>query len=423
MSAGFKRSLSLGFPSLLSPISDDSPIDDSEVDDAYLAEAVRRGADEIDLAKLQWKLQAKRRQRQSWRPATGAALLDTTEMWSVDPDLVRDANKYARERHLREHRALMEAEVDELGSFQIDFSKDFDEAVDLYSRIRAAMYCDGYNDPLNDVFKKLSKNETMLGMPVGGGLHEKFVERLSHLPEKLPPDLAAKVLSQIKKVYGFKPRNIAGSDSLSNHAYGLAIDIDEQLNPMFKNVAVIGALKKITLYDFGQPFFALCGLPKQRIQEIYKAQKDASDRLQKWLHRNLPAYEAQAKKKPSKSAEPLEPDLDLDSCEEIGENDRNLLDTLVGAYGPDEVRAWANHGIQSIPIELTLALVELGFGWGSEYQHSKDLMHFELEARKTIQPNVAKRRRLKDLFSSLEDPPVEEVRVKKKPAARKSHQG
>jgi hypothetical protein len=435
MSAGFRSQLSLGFQSQLSMLSGDNPLDDTPLEDAYLKEALRRGGNEVDLMQLQWKLQVRKDSRELWRPATGARLLDTADILSVDPDLVRDANKFSRDRCIREHRAAMEAEFSDLGELQKDFDfKNADKTpgdpVWLYSTIRAAMYRAGYDNPLESIFKKIKKNIPMLNKTVGGGLHEKFIEPLSHLESKLnsyAPGLSDKTAKQFKSVYGFVPRNIAQSTSLSNHAFGLAIDIDATWNPMIKDRAVIDALRQITDYDFGAPFFPqdVCSLPKDRIQQIHKQQQDASDRLRTWLQRFLPAYEARSKKKPSKNAEPLEVDWNLNASEDVGENQKKLLDALVGAHGADQVRAWANHGIQNIPLELAVALVDLGFGWGSEYKHKKDVMHFELEYRKTIELDVRTPRTLEALLSKLNSLPgsaASNAATHKRAPGRKAHQ-
>jgi hypothetical protein len=43
-----------------------------------------------------------------------------------------------------------------------------------------------------------------------------------------------------------------------------------------------------------------------------------------------------------------------------------------------ELEAWAREGILTVPLVLVLAMKDLMFGWGGEYEGSKDMMHFEL---------------------------------------------
>ena len=65
-----------------------------------------------------------------------------------------------------------------------------------------------------------------------------------------------------------------------------------------------------------------------------------------------------------------------------------------------ELEAWADRGIQTIPIELAAAMAQLGFRWGAMYEHTKDVMHFELLATDVVKPDSA-RRPLEEL---LDDP-------------------
>src|SRR5262249_31787325 len=89
-----------------------------------------------------------------------------------------------------------------------------------------------------------------------------------------------------------------------------------------------------------------------------------------------------------------------------------------------EVRQWARHGIQTVPLYLAAALVKLGYRWGQTYEGSKDAMHFELLARDEYRKGVlvgkgvlkpdAAPRPLEDLFAVAGVPPAPPPRKKAK---------
>ena len=405
-------------------------LEGAELEKEIMREALRRGADEIDLMRIQWKLQVKRNARMAWRPATGARLLETADVLSVDPDIVQDANKRARDACIREYQNTMQAELSRLPDLQDDFGSDDDEQLRTYCVIRAGMYAAGYDDPVKTVFLKIRKGKKLAGKVVGGGLHDKFIEKLAGLESKLngmSPGLVDKVSKQITKVWGFVPRHIKGSSSLSNHAFGLAVDINENSNPHIggnHDTKMIEFVKQVTGYDFGSPLFPqdVCALDAEEIQQIYNQQKDASDRLRAWLQQYLPVYEASLSKKPAQPPPLIEQDWTKDYSEDPLQTAKTLLDPIYAAHKND-LRVWAKEGIQTIPLVLAVAMKELGFRWGSEYKSSKDVMHFELEYQKVLDRDVQTPRPLKALLDAWIDPPAEKVSAPKKAAARKAQHG
>src|SRR5205823_13084081 len=82
--------------------------------------------------------------------------------------------------------------------------------------------------------------------------------------------------------------------ALSNHAFGLAVDIDSPWNPHIKDREVIEVLKEITGYDFGEYFVNRSeAIPSlDWAAQIHMRERDASNRLQDWLRRYLPIYKS-----------------------------------------------------------------------------------------------------------------------------------
>ena len=76
------------------------------------------------------------------------------------------------------------------------------------------------------------------------------------------------------------------------------------------------------------------------------------------------------------------------------------LQVLLKFHTMTELEGWADRGIQTIPIELAAAMAQLGFRWGAMYEHTKDVMHFELLAATVIKPDSGHR----PLEEMLDDP-------------------
>ena len=91
----------------------------------------------------------------------------------------------------------MKAELSTLTELQDDFGSDDGSRLATYCSIRAAMYRAGYDNPVEAVFQRIRKGKKLLQRSIGGGLHEKFIERLAGIDSKLnsrSPGLADKGL-------------------------------------------------------------------------------------------------------------------------------------------------------------------------------------------------------------------------------------
>jgi hypothetical protein len=263
-------------------------------------------------------------------------------------------------------------------------------AFESYRFIRALLNRYGWLDTpriFNDVLGP-DEGARFLGMNIQGGLHRLAVAALGDLSQK-PADVSIPVA----RVLGLQPRRISGSkpEKYSNHAFGLAIDIDATWNPHFKGEAA----KIVTRHsgvDFTQPFVK----PGIAIDAAYEKLSQASQRFTDWLHAALnreakvhgDLETAKAKRADAKTPdEQKAADAEVQKAQEALARDFNELielDTLREEFGAKTVAEWEIHGILTIPIALVRQLKDRGFGWGAEWQTHKDVMHFELDPDKLL---------------------------------------
>lgn len=320
-----------------------------------------------------------------------------------------------------EYRRTMRAEWERIPGW-VQASFDFDGAAKkafagvsaderrftFYLRSRPLYYQAGYSQPVDQIFLKLT-TPGFLGREVGGGVSECFAEALSQAEKLLirwdsPLSKASSV--DIQKVYGFVPRFIAGSIKLSNHAFGLAIDVDAPNNPHLKmgekgpSGTVFDVIKKITGYDFGHSFVDRSLPPPDRARYIHQQQREASEKLKLWLQAHLPEYISMARAQSTghKPGDPLFKDDEFST----GGPPQSTVEAvdckaLVTGYSLEGVKTWARGGIQTVPVELAAALLEVGMRWGSEYEGSKDVMHFEQDPAWKYLTRDSKPRPLTDL--------------------------
>ncbi|MBD2077418.1 M15 family metallopeptidase [Phormidium sp. FACHB-592] len=306
----------------------------------------------------------------------------------------------------------------------------FAHSADNYRSTRETLFKDGYQNPAKTIFQKI-KTAKFLDHSVVGGLHQEFVDRLDDLESELDkqaPGTATKVAAMIQQVVGFVPRLTRDSDAeLSNHAYGLAIDIDSSRNPYIAKQAVINELNWVVRdlnFDFGKAIEpSISWGDAAAVTRLHEKVAAASDKLKAWLQQYLAPYNAlkhqieeaqQALKeldkqlKQAKAAQQAaQPNSDahkqataaiaqlqteiktqqeiVKTAETTIKADENFthLQALDALHGKDLLE-WSQYGIQSIPLELAIAMNALGFRWGQQYRDKKDGMHFELLAEEVI---------------------------------------
>lgn len=341
----------------------------------------------------------------------------------------------------QEVTAYQQRVTQEFKGFSSHVRACFANAAANYFPLREAMIKAGYQNPAKTVFGQIQSGASFLGHRVVGGLHQEFIDRLADLQaelEKQAPGTAAKVAAEIQQVQGFVPgvlqkngrfvtRVVEGSNSLSNHAFGLAIDLDPPRNPrIFKSgaIKVLNWVVRELKFDFGKAIEASVSWgDAAAVTRLHEKAAAASDKLKAWLQQYLPVYTplaqqlsqaeaalkaAEKKLKQAKQAKKnAKPDSDaakqataditalqteiaakqavIKTTQETIDKDENLKNLqALAAYHGEQLADWSQYGIQSIPLALAVAMNALRFTWGQQYKSSKDAMHFELEAAQVI---------------------------------------
>lgn len=375
-----------------------------------LMEALRRGGTKPDLTRLMmiWQKKADKgmrppaeRSRLSARPRLLETPLDC-EIAPVPLDLflglIDDCAKEYEQAVAVEFDALEEFVQ---ASFEFGFEKkkgaskeDVAAAKSSYRReyyrmMRAAYYCAGYRDPAPAIFQHIQPY-TLLGRVVSGGLHQDFIDKvqmIGRLLESWNTGMAKDVGDGIHGIGGFVPRFQAGTKVLSNHAFGLAIDLDPVVNPDINNKEEIAAIEEITGYNLGKDLedFIPGVTPLDRVLQIHARLNDASKKLKVWLKETGKACEARDSSSPETAKQ---------------DNDERLMGVLVKRRNAATLDAWERLGIQTIPVAFAAAMAQLGFRWGGEYTRKKDVMHFELLDALPKEPAVT----LEEMFDPAFDP-------------------
>jgi hypothetical protein len=221
----------------------------------------------------------------------------------------------------------------------------------------------------------------------------------------LPPQTWAAFRAGTLGVGGFVPRFIAGTNRLSNHAFGMALDIDPKWNPHIKGKGDIAAFQQATGTDLGKRLFE----GSEPATETQRRLDEISRLLQPWLAQWLPLYEplvdAKSRARKARTAEEraearrTAADLQNDIDKNPAAGDLRALDTLVRNHGIDEVRLW-QRGFATIDPDVIEVFRQVGAmyqaRWGAEYEASKDVMHLELNPGLVL-PNAAGPARPTDL--------------------------
>ena len=263
-----------------------------------------------------------------------------------------------------------------------DYIDPWATAAEKHCAMRGAYYRAGWTSICRDVLNEIGQ-ATFFGAPVIGGAHLELRQLLTLVEDavrKADPHAPKRGTAGFV-IGGFTPRFQAGSDQLSNHAFGLAIDIDADWNPQVKSPAAIAAFQRATGEKVDVLFRNASSV--DALHRIYDRVLAISRKLQAWLTKFMPMYEQlqadRAKYKGDASAKVKLAALD----QELKANpDLAALHTLVAEYKMKVVQAWLAYGIVTIPVKVIELFVSLGkkhgARWGGEYERSKDVMHLEL---------------------------------------------
>lgn len=295
---------------------------------------------------------------------------------------------------------------------------------EFYKVMRPEYYNLGYTYPARANFSKI-KDFTIFQHKVGCGLHEKFIDFLKDFRD-VYPSLAA---LDFGNSGGFVPRNIAGSEQISNHAFGLALDLKPESNPRIATKSAIEELNSVVKEEAGVDFDfgGLPSGPKASLEQMDADSRKASETVGCWIDEHLPKYKLLHDKIARGGDEAKE-------AQKVIDGDRNLrrLKTINQSFTVKQLEAWRQSGIYTLPSSLVIGMYSLasshkyagvGFRYGGNYNHSKDYMHFEMQYSKVIPPD-SKPRSLKELlqaqyFADLDTRTIrEEIRTASAPSRR-----
>jgi hypothetical protein len=250
--------------------------------------------------------------------------------------------------------------------------------LEKYLAMRGAYYRAGWACINRDVFDQIVP-ATFFGIPVQGGVHREMARVLKAVEDKFPGGLQG--LDAGFVIGGFVPRFQEGSAQLSNHAFGLAIDIDPKWNPQLKSAAARAAFARATGEDIGRSLYPVSSA--DMAAKIYEKVAAISKRLQEWLNLWLPQYEQLMRSRADAVKDPEGKQKAASIDRQIGsDQDLSAVAVLVREYSLATVKSWQAGGIGTIPPLVIQAFLEAGSPngarWGGQYDNSKDFMHFEL---------------------------------------------
>jgi hypothetical protein len=242
-----------------------------------------------------------------------------------------------------------------------------------YLVVRTCLWNAGYTDPAAVYGKDqiASPQEAkLMGIEVENGIARRLLgplARASQALEQVKKDHPERLAIDLK-IYGLQPRRIKNTGTMSNHAFGYAIDINPTFNPLIDKRA-----SKVIQDRADINFSALMRSGKSP-QVIYTELEKASAKFAAWVKKAL-----------AEEPEMRELDLGPDSMLFHGFIDRSMLmdlsilrdeikrGNLTGTLKPLE-----KSGFLMLPWELINALLNENFTWGGLWEHNrKDFMHFD----------------------------------------------
>jgi hypothetical protein len=253
--------------------------------------------------------------------------------------------------------------------------------------MRAAYYRAGWPFIKRDVLDRIKGPASFFGAPIPTGVHEELRELLDAVERNVRAKHPALVENVFPKaagfvIGGFVPRFQQGTPTLSQHAYGLAIDCDADWNPEIKTPTAIRAFKQATGEDLGAAFALSSSLDQYR--KIHARLEDASKKLMAWLAKLMPEYDAiEEERKRARKAKAGEKEKLAELDRKVRDSrDLSALKILIDEYTRRKVEQWRVYGIVTLRPEIVESFVRGGAKnrarWGGQYESRKDIMHLEL---------------------------------------------
>ena len=367
-------------------------------------------------------------------PDAALGLVGPPTEWEAEAVLHHDLDSMEQIRGLiapevAAYDAKVEAEFNGLESFvRPSFGWDPGKtALEKYREMRPVYCRAGFANPKTEIFDELVDVQFLAPSPqarrLPGGVQPEIADKLAGLHEALSaldPALADSFRPRL--LGGFVPRRVAGTKTLSDHALGLAVDLNWDRNPHIKGAEMIRIVKEATAgapgapadgYDFGKPFGNAALEASDRtayIRDVHAISTAAGAALQAWIGRALAREseilelieiakallaDRQTERRATRAGTAAraladqrigEARAELTAAQELlKEPDvRRLrtLRTLVPGGNATEraatLRSWATNGVRDLPLELVVAMTAVGLTWGDEWKGHKDGMHFDL---------------------------------------------
>jgi hypothetical protein len=174
------------------------------------------------------------------------------------------------------------------------------DAYEYRYHIRPLYYAFGYNQGAAEFLQDQVEFSLFKNPKLTTWIHQDLAIRLEELPDvlnKWSDGLADEISKQIKEVGGLECRKIGRSESLSNHAFGLAMDMEAPSNPRavgFGPIAVFNSVAKEAGvdFDFGKPILnkKTSEYTREDIIEVYNRELPASNAIRSWLKEHLTRY-------------------------------------------------------------------------------------------------------------------------------------
>jgi hypothetical protein len=255
-------------------------------------------------------------------------------------------------------------------------------ADEKYRRMRGAYYRAGWTCMKRDVFDKIVPT-TFFGTTIGGGAHSELSELLRQVEQAVRasnPGVADQLKAGGFDIGGFVPRFQAGSNQLSNHSWGLAIDSDATWNPQLKSPKARAAFKQATGDDIARAAYPASSA--DAVDKTYDRIAKMSKHLMEWLNKWMPKYDQLQEDR--RNARAKKDDQKLAALREAAAKpELAALQTLIDEYKIKTVQSWRAYGIVTIPKDIVKAFLRLGkkngARWGGQYEDTKDIMHLELQ--------------------------------------------
>jgi hypothetical protein len=297
-------------------------------------------------------------------------------------------------------------------SVPADLGRAFSKREVSYLVIRTLMWKDGYRQ-IPALFKDRIVQGTFLDQDIQFGVAQDVLDKLKQVEASFGnPKLEGLFLDEsflrpkIKTILGLQPRRIADKPFLSFHAFGSAVDIDAQWNPILDGPVSTTIQLRSDINFASEPIG-----PDGNIDEQILKLKAGSDKFRDWMKDALPKYrklqsdienaekDVQDAQRNFDKAKPADKDVARKALDDATAQfilvqarsaDLDIVDVEIlrdafpkpkSSKVQDPLDGLAQDGYLTLRYELVKALTDPnigGFRWGGAWPGDRqDFMHFD----------------------------------------------